>query len=285
MRPCLAFHMTVSLNRQSDIVIISYAHTIIRCLIVQRIKQTTPLVCVAFTTNKLQSLLALFVFRQDWIIAKNAAAFFFGKNANWTSFTEVSLKDANGKSAGNIDIVLVSYDDKGKVLDFGAIEIQSVYISGNVRNPFATFMNDPESWESVDWSKLTDKHPRPDYLSSFRKRLVPQLLYKGKILRDWGKKQAIVVQKSFFETLPELPQVSLNKAEIAWTIYDLERQEDRFNLVLSDIIYTEYRAALDLISTPIAGKVESFVGVLQKKLKTKLDNLTDIQMSADIPLL
>jgi len=28
--------------------------------------------------------------------------------------------DKNDKSAGNIDLVLVSYDDHGKILDFGA---------------------------------------------------------------------------------------------------------------------------------------------------------------------
>jgi hypothetical protein len=48
---------------------------------------------------------------------------------------------------------------------------------------------------------------------------VPQLLYKGKILREWGKKQVIVVQKSFFETLPDLPQVEQTQSEIAWNLY------------------------------------------------------------------
>jgi len=33
-------------------------------------------------------------------------------------------------------VVLVAYDDAGKVVDFGALEIQAVYISGNVREPF-----------------------------------------------------------------------------------------------------------------------------------------------------
>lgn len=95
-------------------------------------------------------------FRQDWLIAENAATFFFGENSSWTSLTEVRLKDANGQSAGNIDVVLVSYDDRGKVLDFGAVEVQAVYISGNVRKPFETYMNDPEGWESVNWSQLAD---------------------------------------------------------------------------------------------------------------------------------
>jgi hypothetical protein len=223
-------------------------------------------------------------FRQDWLIAENAATFFFGENANWTSLAEVRLKDANGQSAGNIDVVLVSYDDRGRVLDFGAVEVQGVYISGNVRKPFEAYMKDPEGWESVDWSRLADYYPTPDYLSSSRKRLVPQLLYKGTILREWGKKQVIVVQRGFFETLPELPQVEQDKAEIAWTLYDLERQGERFNLVLSDVVYTEYWAAINRISTPEAGKLEDFIEVLQQKLDNKLDNPPDTQTIADIPL-
>jgi hypothetical protein len=90
-------------------------------------------------------------FRQDWIIAENAAELFFGENANWTSLTEVRLKDASGQSAGNIDMVLVSYDDRGKVVDFGAVEVQAVYISGNVRKPFETYISDPNGWASVEW--------------------------------------------------------------------------------------------------------------------------------------
>jgi Restriction endonuclease NotI len=223
-------------------------------------------------------------FRQDWLIAENAAAFFFGENANWTSLTEVRLKDASGQSAGNIDMVLVSYDDRGKVLDFGAVEVQAVYISGNVRKPFEMFISDPNGWEAVDWSKIADYYPTPDYLSSSRKRLVPQLLYKGKILRDWGKKQVIVAQKSFFDTLPVLPQVEQGQAEIAWSLYDLEQQGDRFNLFLSDNIYTEYWAAINKISTPETGRLDDFLEVLQQKLDNKLDNPPDTQTINDIPL-
>ena len=72
-------------------------------------------------------------FRQNWIIAEDAAAFFFPPNTKWTTLTEVRLSDKHGKSAGNIDVVLVSYDDRGKVTDFGALEVQAVYISGNVQ--------------------------------------------------------------------------------------------------------------------------------------------------------
>src|SRR5271169_5539668 len=99
-------------------------------------KANDPLgVCSIFEKDTL-AITCPIRFRQNWIIADHGAEFFFPKKAKWTSLTEVRLKDTNDKSAGNIDLVLVSYDDRGKVIDFGALEIQAVYISGNVRKPF-----------------------------------------------------------------------------------------------------------------------------------------------------
>jgi len=127
-------------------------------------------------------------FREEWIIADDAASFFFDESATWSSLVEVRLNDANGKLAGNIDVVLVAYDERGKVYNFGALEIQSVYISGNVREPFEYYMEEPIARVQMDWSNEPN-YPRPDYLSSSRKRLVPQLLFKGGILHSWKKKE------------------------------------------------------------------------------------------------
>ena len=160
-------------------------------------------------------------FREDWSITDDAASFFFQEGTTWSSLTEVRLNDLRGKSAGNIDIVLVAYDNNGKVYDFGALEIQAVYISGNVRAPFEHFMKDPRGRASMDWSKEPN-YPRPDYLSSSRKRLAPQLLFKGGILHSWEKRTAVALNKSFFATLPRLKEVSKSDADIAWLIYDLE---------------------------------------------------------------
>ena len=88
--------------------------------------------------------------------AEDAANFFFPDESNWTSLTEIRLKDGNGQSAGNIDVVLTSYDKDGKLTDFGSLEVQAVYISGNVRNPFYHYMNDhnPSSTYTLSWSFL-----------------------------------------------------------------------------------------------------------------------------------
>ena len=98
-------------------------------------------------------------FRQDWIIAEDAAAFFFRSGEKWTSLTEVRLNDRHGDSAGNIDLVLVSYDDSGHITDFGSLEIQAVYISGNIRRPFENYMENPEKNHDMDWSKKKKLSP------------------------------------------------------------------------------------------------------------------------------
>ena len=149
-------------------------------------------------------------FRERWIVTDDAAAFFFPPGVSWTTLTEVRLNDKHGKSAGNIDVVLVAYDDSGRLLDFGALEIQSVYISGNIRRPFTRYMSDPHSNYNLDWTGHAN-YPRPDYLSSSRKRLAPQLIYKGGILNSWGKKMAVALHNSFYETLPTLPEVEARK--------------------------------------------------------------------------
>src|SRR3989344_121445 len=201
--------------------------------------------------------------------------FFFPDGAKWSSLTEVRLNDANGKSAGNIDVVLVAYDDNDQIYDFGALEIQAVYISGNVRDPFEHYMKNPKARATMDWSTQPN-YPRPDYLSSSRKRLAPQLLFKGGIIHSWRKKTAVALNKKFFDTLPRLTKVSKSKADIAWFIYDLKLVKDsgqeRFTLEKVDEIFTEFEPALLSITTPVPGNVDEFIKLLQGKLDEQLES-------------
>ncbi len=213
-------------------------------------------------------------FREDWLITDDAASFFFPEGTSWSSLTEVRLNDAYGKSAGNIDVVLVAYNETGKIIDFGALEIQAVYISGNVREPFEYYMKSPLKHSTMDWSKEPN-YPRPDYLSSSRKRLAPQLMFKGGILHSWGKKSAVALNKSFYDTLPELPRVKKAIADVAWIIYDLEKYKvdncERFRLVKIDEVYTQFEPALLSITTPIPGNVDEFIKFLQERLDEKME--------------
>ncbi|MBQ9434961.1 MAG: hypothetical protein IJU33_02405 [Bacteroidales bacterium] len=209
-------------------------------------------------------------FREDWIILNNAAAFLWPKGTKWTALPEIKLTDAEGQSAGNIDYVLISYDEKGQITDFASIEVQGVYISGNLRNPFQQFIEKPSTnfnWEGKNF-------PHPDYLSSSRKRLVPQMLYKGGIFKSWNKKQCVVIQDTFFDTLPKLPQTTKENADIAWFLYALEYKqgEHQCHLTLKKTIFTEFDAALKKVIYSKPGKVDDFVSTLQHKLDEHLIN-------------
>lgn len=204
-------------------------------------------------------------FREDWTIIEDAARFFFPSTVQFTSLAEIRLNDADGNSAGNIDFVLVSLDEQGNITDFGALEVQAVYISGNISQPFEHYLQHHHTHHDFTWTGMA----RPDYLSSSRKRLVPQLIYKGRILRTWNKKLAVAIQDRFYATLPDLPVVSPEQADIAWFVYKLEYHSETasYNLVRETIVYTLFQAALDTMTTPRVGDVSDFLAVLQKKLE------------------
>ena len=236
-------------------------------------KANDPLgVCSVFEANY-TAITCPIRFRENWLIADGGADFFFSPGASWTSLTEVRLKDKYGKSAGNIDLVLVSYDRHGKVTDFGALEVQGVYISGNVRNPFEYYMKDPTNRANMKW-KGKPNYPGPDYLSSSRKRLAPQLIFKGGILNMWQKKSAVALDQGFFNTLPKLKEIPKSKAEIAWLIYDLDldKKKNRYSLVRKKIVYTGFDDALNQITRSDAGNVDDFISLLQEKLDEKLNS-------------
>ncbi len=204
----------------------------------------------------------------------DAASFFFKDTTSWSSLTEVRLNDVDGKSAGNVDVVLVAYNEEGKIYDFGALEVQAVYISGNVRDPFEYYMKNPKARANMDWSDQPN-YPRPDYLSSSRKRLAPQLWFKGGILHSWDKKIAVALNKSFFQTLPKMKQVNKSKAQVAWLIYDLDlvcnNGHDKLMLKKVDQIYTEFESALLSITTPAVGNIGNFMRTLQEKFDEQLE--------------
>lgn len=213
-------------------------------------------------------------FREDWSIISDAAGFIFDKKATWTHVGEVRLKDKHGKSAGNIDYVLVSYDDKGRLVDFGSLEVQAVYISGNLTGPFTAYLEKPSP--SFTWTQAF-KFPKPDYLSSSRKRLIPQIIAKGSILKQWKKKQVVALQSSFYKTLPDLPEVDKTESDFAFFLYDLVPTKSKtLELKLQRVVYTKFVKALEQIAKFEAGSIKEFTELLQKKLDAKRAGKADI---------
>jgi hypothetical protein len=224
-------------------------------------------ICSLYHKNK-PVIICPIRFREDWIIISDAASFIFDVKVAWTHVGEVKLKDKHDKSAGNIDYVLVSYDDKGRVLDFGSLEVQSVYISGNLTGPFTAYLDEPSPLFS--WKQAL-KYPKPDYLSSSRKRLIPQIIAKGSILKQWNKKQVVALQTSFHNTLPALPEFDKAESDFAFFLYDLipDQKANAMSIKLQRIVYTKFASALEQIAKFEAGSISQFTELLQKKLDAK----------------
>jgi hypothetical protein len=134
-------------------------------------------------------------------------------------------------------------------------------------------MEAPAKRSGMDWT-VEENYPRPDYLSSSRKRLAPQLIFKGGIINAWGKKSAVALNTGFFNTLPKLPEVSKEQADIAWLIYDLKQPEKdgaHYELFRERIVYTKFEPALIQITRSRPGKMEDFIRLLQTKVDEKLE--------------
>jgi len=243
-------------------------------------------VCSVLGSGQSATITCPIRFREDWYIVEHAAAFFFAPGAQFTTLMEVPLNDKNGKSAGNIDIVLVSYDDAGQLTGYGSLEVQAVYISGTISTPFHHYMSDPAANTDMDW-RGHENYPRPDYLSSSRKRLAPQLIYKGGILHSWKRKMAVAVDSPFFATLPAMDVVDPEDAELAWLVYDLayDAAEKRRRLTLAQTVYTRFDNALERITHSEAGNEQTFLDELQGRLDHTLASGDPEGASPDAPTL
>lgn len=245
-----------------------------------KVSVTNPLgVCSVY--HKEQAVITCPVrFREGWKMIADAAEFFFGRGVRYTALPEVRLFDKNKRKAGNIDYVLVSHDERGRILDFASLEVQAVYISGTISGAFTTYMED--QYPNFDWTGVKN-YPHPDYLSSSTKRLVPQMLVKGGIFKQWQKKQAVAVQKAFFETLPVLQPVPREQSDLAWLIYDLvlTADESKYELTHVETVYTNYQDSVEKFIFLEADDIKKFT----EKLQTALDSKLEGRSTSEIPLL
>lgn len=116
------------------------------------------------------------------------------------------------------------------------------------------------------------------------KRLVPQIVAKGSIMRQWGKKQAVAVQKAFFDRIPKpIPQVSADEGDLIWLLYDIVSDPDTKlrKLVRHEPVYSKFDDTLISFTSYEAGSEEDFRKLLQGRLDRLgqgklLDDDTDI---------
>ena len=146
----------------------------------------------------------------------DAARLAFGNNQECIAVPEVRLLEVVGstgkkKKIGKVDFLLAQVVNQ-EAVDFAALEIQSVYISGrSIRPAFENYLDEGQLPEG--------SRRRPDFRSSAQKRLMPQLALKVPIFRRWGKRFFVAVDSSFFDTLPQIRTQTAGNAEVTWLVY------------------------------------------------------------------
>ena len=146
------------------------------------------------------------------------------------SLEEIELTPSvEEKKAGRIDwLLLNSNSENDNDPNWCALETQAVYFSGdNMGLEFTAYLNSPSE---IIFPK---GFRRPDYRSSGPKRLAPQLSVKVPVLRGWGKKVAVLVDKYFFDSMHELPDAykqgkndeeKRDNSEVSWFIVNFDEE-------------------------------------------------------------
>ena len=169
--------------------------------------------------------------------------------------------DEEGKPVGRIDTILLRRDTSP--LMWCAVELQAVYFSGEgMKSQFSIF----NEWQGPG-IPFPDKVRRPDFRSSGPKRLMPQLQTKVPTLRRWGKKMAVVTDRSFFENMGAMEEVNdVSNCDIVWFVLDHEKTEQGFRLVPFSKHYITLERAIEGL---IAGQPVSLVE-FERRISVKL---------------
>jgi len=213
-------------------------------------KRKTHSAFAVFSMKTKSSSLAQFVLGSNGWLADDAAEFFLWADAKWTTLTEVRLKDAEGGSAGNIDVVLCAYDKAGQGLWFrGRLEVQAVYISGNVRNPFEHYMESPAKNYKNGWTEEAH-YPRQIIFHHLASGLAPTTDFQRRNHQMLGARKRLSLSiRAFFNTLPKIAEVPKEKADIACEmIYDLKPQANagqHYELSSERIVYTRFEPCIE----------------------------------------
>jgi hypothetical protein len=168
---------------------------------------------------------------------------------------------------GRIDRVLVVRNSKP--LSWCALEVQAVYFQGRaMKNDFAVIRD-----HIGDTLPFPTVLRRPDYRSSGPKRLMPQLQIKVPSLRRWGKKMAVVVDRSFFLAMGKMRTVPhISNCDVAWFVVRYnETGDDRFRLSRDNVQFTTLEDSVEGLTAGVPVSLEIF----EKRILAKLEGLSD----------
>ena len=170
--------------------------------------------------------------------------------------------EEHSKSVGMLDMVLV--DSNSSPLHWCAVEIQAVYFSGKSMSKEITSY---KKWYGSG-TPFPSETRRPDFRSSGPKRLMPQLQIKVPTISRWGKKTAVVIDRSFWDSLSQMPKVRhISNCDIAWFIMDYTRSHGRYTIDVVDVVFTTLQDAV----TGLTGGVPTSLETFEEKLRTKMN--------------
>jgi len=201
-----------------------------------------PLGICSYSNGTIATIVCPSRFREAGRIFVDAGRAAFGPNKRVIAVPEVRLLEIpeTHKKIGKIDYLIAELNDEGEPIDFAAVEVQAVYISGKTtRPPFNEYLKTGHLPE--------DSYRRPDFRSSAQKRLMPQLSLKVPVFRRWGKKFFVAVDSAFFSELPKLKQVKPDNAEITWLVYPFQKVKGRYTMQEPTIYYTNWDDVLNAL--------------------------------------
>ena len=235
-----------------------------------KVSATDPMGICSFSDGQAAAVVCPTRFLERNRIFKDAGRLAFGEGVQIAAFPEVRILKIAGddgqrdRKIGKVDFLLGKVRD-GKVIDFAALEVQAVYISGTtIRPSFDAYI----ATQGPSNSYVVEER-RPDFRSSAQKRLVPQLQLKVPVFRRWGKKFFVVVDSQFFAALPTFPKTSQSNSELTWLSYPVEKDGVDYAMNDPDIIFSHWDDVANALREGVPPEPEEILEELQAKLSNK----------------
>lgn len=231
--------------------------------------KSDPLGICSYTDGQTATVVCPVRFREAGRLFVDAGRAAFGTGHRVLVVPEVRLLEIpeTKKRIGKIDFLIALLDGNDKPVDFAAIEVQAVYVSGkSSRGPFEHYLR--------TGGNHSDGRRRPDFRSSAQKRLMPQLSLKVPVFRRWGKRFFVAVDSNFFAAMPKLASVSAGNAEITWLVYPFHRGPRGFSMDGPSVYHTLWDDVVTSLREGIPPDREELLADLGRA--PKLHNIVEI---------
>jgi hypothetical protein len=203
-------------------------------------------------------------FLENILVFKNACNAAFGDINNVLLFSEVKLSNV-----GSFDFVLVKHRPiSNKVEDFCIVEFQSDSTTGTGKlvQALKDFMSGIDVLQNrYQFGMNTYNTIKLSYI---------QMLIKGQVMEKWEKNIFWVMQKNVFDNMVKrfcLNDLDYNaKHKTQYHIYNLVADSNIYKLKLVDKKSTTIANLLKAFTHQPAPSLDTFVGVLERKIKLKL---------------